>query len=179
MSVATSLTPDQSEVLIYGSLISQGFPDTFSKLATAQSGHETQGWTSPVYNNDNNAFGYGWNGSSYHSYNSVEASVNEYAVYVRKKVASGLFPDLATITDPDQWAQILKSVNYYTDYESIYANGIWNYYDDSLGGGGSGSPPDGSGGGGGPGPVSSGLAISSGVVIFGAVLAFWLLSRPK
>ena len=155
MSLAIDLTPDQSEQLIYSQLIGYGFPDAFSKLVTAQSGHETNGWTSNVYLSDNNGFGYGYTGSGYTSYDSVEDSVQDVAGYIQRKVDAGVFPDPSTITDPDQWAQLLKNADYYTDNESTYANGISRWFNDNL---------------------STVVGISAGLIIF-AVIGYFLLSK--
>ena len=132
MSQANQLVPTQSQQLIYSLLIGQGYPDLFSKLVTAQSGHETNGWTSPVYENNNNAFGYGYTGTSYKNYPDVESSVYDVSGYIDRKVSSGVFPDPSDITTADQWAQLLASVGYYTDYESVYSSGIARWFNDNL-----------------------------------------------
>jgi Mannosyl-glycoprotein endo-beta-N-acetylglucosaminidase len=132
MSVAVNLTPDQSEQIIYSELVSAGIPPALAVLVTAQSGHETGGWSSHVYLTDNNAFGYGYTGSSYKQYSSVEASADDLADYLARRENDGSFPALDTITDPDQYATLLKSAGYYTDSESNYQAGIMNYLNNAL-----------------------------------------------
>lgn len=133
MSLATQLTPDQSEQLIFSSLVSGGIPQTLAQLVAAQSGHETAGWTSNVYLTDNNAFGYGYNGTSYKVYAAVEDSAADLVGYLNRRVADGSFPPLDQITTPDQYAALLKQAGYYSDTETNYLNGLENWLNDNLG----------------------------------------------
>lgn len=132
MSQAANLTTDQSQQLIYSQLIAGQIPDPLAKLVTAQSGHETYGWTSNVYLTDNNGFGYGWNGHSYTSYPDVESSVSDIVGYLNRRVADGSFPPLDQITDATQYATLLKSVNYYEDTETNYLAGIQRWFNNNL-----------------------------------------------
>lgn len=133
MSLANQLTPAQSEQLIFQTLVDNNIPGELATLVTAQSGHETGGWVSPVYKNDNNAFGYGYTGTSYKQYSSVEASVLDLVKYLNNRVADGSFPPLDQITTPDQYAQLLANVGYYTDNETTYLNGIERWLNNNLG----------------------------------------------
>lgn len=130
--IASELTPAQSETLIFNNLVAAGFPAVFARLVTAQTGHETNGWTSDVYINNNNIAGYGFNGTSYKSYQSVEDSVTDLAGYIDRKIASGAFPDPGSIVSATQWADLLKSAGYYTDSAFNYANGISRWFNDNL-----------------------------------------------
>jgi hypothetical protein len=128
MSVANSLTPDESQQVIFSFLKSAySLPDPIAQIITAQSGHETAGWTSSVYKTLNNAFGFGWNGSSYYGYNSVEESVTDVVNWLSNNV-----PDFQDMTDPGIYATALKSANYYEDSETNYVNGIENYLNTAL-----------------------------------------------
>lgn len=155
MSLATQLQPAQSEDLIFQRLVGKGFPDQFSRLATAQSGHETAGWTSNVYRTDNNAFGYGYTGSAYQDYDSVESSVDDFADYVKRKVDQGKFPALTEIKTATDWADLLHNAGYYTDLEANYASGIARYFNANL----------------------KAIAISAGLLIFGSLLLYFLLRK--
>lgn len=135
MSIAANLTPDQSQQLIYQVIRNAGIPDPLAFFVVAQSGHETNGWTSPVYLADNNAFGYGFNGSSYKQYDTVEESATDIVGYINRRVNDGSFPDLSTITTADQYATLLKNAKsgaYYGDTESNYSAGISRWFDDNL-----------------------------------------------
>jgi hypothetical protein len=153
--LAVNLTPDESENLIYSRLIQNGFPDQFAKLVTAQSGHETDGWTSNVYLKDNNAFGYGYDGDSYEQDDSVEDNVDTVSDYIKNKIRLGIFPDPATITTADQWAGLLRQAGYYTDSQSNYAAGISRWFNANL----------------------KTIAISSGLVIFVSLFLYLLLRK--
>lgn len=132
MSLAVTLSPDLAQQVIYKQLRSDNIPDPLSKLVTAQSGHETAGWTSNVFKTDNNAFGYGYNGSSYKYYDSVEESAHELSLYLNRRVNDGSFPPLDQITDAGQYAALLKNAGYYTDSSANYAGGISRYLNDNL-----------------------------------------------
>ena len=137
MSLAVNLTPGQSEQLIYQNLVDANIPGELATLVTAQSGHETGGWISPVYINDNNAFGYGYDGvSSYKQYASVEDSVLDIITYLHSRVNDGSFPPLDQITDASQYAELLKNAKpgeYYTAPLSVYTAGIERWLNNNLG----------------------------------------------
>jgi hypothetical protein len=129
MDTAASLTPDQAQQVIYDTLrTSYGLPDTISKLITAQSGHETAGWTSNVYQTLNNCFGFGYTGGgNYYAYNSIEDSVSDLVNWLSNNA-----PGFQNITDADTYAMALKNGGYYTDTESNYAAGIQNWFNNNL-----------------------------------------------
>jgi hypothetical protein len=129
MDTAASLTPDQAQQIIYSFLrTNYGLGDTIAKIITAQSGHETAGWTSNVYQTLNNCFGFGYTGGgNYYGYNDIEGSVEDVVNWLTANV-----PNFAAITDPAAYAQALSSAGYYTDTVSNYTNGIENYMNDNL-----------------------------------------------
>ncbi len=164
MSIASNLTPDQSQQLIFQTLVNTGgFPVVFSQLVTAESGHETAGWTSNVYLTDNNAFGYGYTGSSYTQYASVEDSVNDMIGYINRRLADGSFPSLEQITSPDQYATLLKNAKpggYFGDTIANYANGIANWLDTNL-------------------TVTEKVVAGGGIIAIFAIIALMLLSSRE
>jgi hypothetical protein len=129
MNTAQNTTPAQAQQIIYNFLrTAYGLPDAISKIITAQSGHETAGWTSNVYTTFNNAFGYGFTGGgNYYGYNSIEDSVSDVVNWLSNNV-----PGFQNLTDPDQYATAIRAKGYYTDTESNYAQGIWDYLNDNL-----------------------------------------------
>jgi Mannosyl-glycoprotein endo-beta-N-acetylglucosaminidase len=129
MDTAANTTPDQAQQIIYDTLRnSYGLGDTIAKIITAQSGHETAGWTSNVYTTLNNCFGFGYTGGgNYYGYNSIEDSVSDVVNWLSNNV-----PNFQNITDPDTYATALKSAGYYTDAESNYAAGIENWINNNL-----------------------------------------------
>jgi|SRR5277367_2883556 len=129
MSVAADLSPDQAQTVIYTFLRnSYGLGDEISKIITAQSGHETNGWTSNIYETLNNCFGYGYSGGgAYYGYNNIEDSVSDLVNWLSNHVS-----DFQNITDPDVYAQALKDNNYYTDTETNYAAGIARWFNNNL-----------------------------------------------
>lgn len=134
MNTAENTTPDQAQQIIYNLLRSgYGLADNISKIIVAQSGHETAGWTSHVYETLNNAFGFGYlGGGNYNGYNSIEDSVSDVVNWLTSKINAGTFPALNTIPDIDTYAQALKDNGYYTDNESNYASGMANWFNNNL-----------------------------------------------
>lgn len=121
---------------IYNRLTSQGIPPLLAGFITAQSAHETGGWTSAVFNDCHNCFGYKWVGqstaagpcnshSAYAAYNSIADSVDEIVYWIARRQQDGSFPDdLTSITSSDQYAALLKNADYYGDTLANYAAGI-------------------------------------------------------
>lgn len=129
MDTAQNVTPDQAQQIIYTYLrTNYALPDPISKLITAQSGHETDGWTSNVWFKYNNGFGYGYQGNGvYYSYPSIQDSIDDLVGWLDRHAAG-----YENFTDPDQYATALKNAGYYTDMESNYANGITRWFNDNL-----------------------------------------------
>jgi hypothetical protein len=127
--IASNVTPDQAQKIIYNYLRSNYvLPDPISKIITAQSGHETNGWTSHIWLTDNNGFGYGYQGNGiYYNYPSIQDSVDDLAGWLGRHV-----PGYENFTDPDQYAQALKDAGYYTDAESNYSAGISRWFNNNL-----------------------------------------------
>lgn len=118
-----------------------GLPQPLAGFLVDQSAHETNGWTSNFFVNNNNCFGYSCSSSSQYqngcssgnadngvqvgNYDSIEDSVSEIIDWIYRRVAQGKFPsDLSTITTSDQYAQLLKAAGYYGDSSSNYAAGL-------------------------------------------------------
>lgn len=129
MDIAANLTPDQAQSAIYSWLrTNYALPDPISKIITAQSGHETGGWTSNVWLSNNNGFGYGYQGNGqYYSYPSIQDSVDDVVGWLDRHM-----PGYENITDKDQYAQGLKNAGYYTDSESNYSAGISRWLNNNL-----------------------------------------------
>lgn len=129
MNTAQNTTPAQAQEVIYTFLrTAYGLPDQISKIITAQSGHETAGWTSNVFLTLNNAFGFGYTGGgAYYGYNSIEDSVSDVVNWLSNNV-----PGFQNITDPDQYAAAIQAKGYFTDNLSTYENGIENWFNANL-----------------------------------------------
>jgi flagellum-specific peptidoglycan hydrolase FlgJ len=129
MNTAQNLTADQAQQVIYDTLrTAYNLPDPIAKIITAQSGHETAGWTSNIYRTLNNCFGFGYSGNgNYYGYNSIEDSVSDLVNWVSNHV-----PDFQNMTDEDEYAQALHDNGYYTDTESNYAAGLERWYNNNL-----------------------------------------------
>ena len=137
-----------SQSLIYTTALQDGMPDNLALLITAQAAHETNGFTSNFFVNNNNAFGYScvtgakWqtgcgsnadNGAPIAVYASVPDSVHELTDWIKRRQSDGSFPaDLSTIADAATYAQFLKNAGYYGDTVANYTAGIENWFSDNI-----------------------------------------------
>lgn len=120
--------------------IADGMPVRLSELIAAQAAHETANFTSKVFVQNNNAFGYKYvkgaiwqdgagrtstEGDPYAKYASLANSVHELTAWIGRRVKEGKFPpDLNTITTPLGYASLLKSCGYYGDTAQNYTAGL-------------------------------------------------------
>lgn len=130
-----------NEATIYNVCRGYGFPDLLSKLIVAQSEHETANFTSAVFQDCKNGFGYSSNyvdnpcnnHSFYKAYDSLSQSADELCRWILRRQKEGKFPtDLNTIKTPEQYAQLLKDSGYYTDTVTNYMNGLKYYFSKIL-----------------------------------------------
>ena len=104
-----------------------------SSSIAAQAAHETGNFTSAIFLDCNNAFGYKAVTSScashpdYQNYANLEDSVNEICQWILRRLNEGNFPPLASITTAAQYAAALKNNGYYEDSLANYTNGILAY----------------------------------------------------
>jgi len=123
---------------IYNKALSDGMPTILATFIVAQARHETGNYTSNVFNTCNNAFGYKWvgqsnaspctgspEGNSYAKYVSLEDSVHELTLWIKRRQKESKFPaSLTAITTPDQYAALLKESGYYGASLQTYLNGL-------------------------------------------------------
>lgn len=117
----------------------QGLPVTLANLVTAQARHESANFTSDLFRDDNNAFGYDYTGNAnqlgpsmrshggsfYAKYATIENSVDEVVDWIYRRVREGKFPaNLEMIQSPNDYATLLKNAGYYEDNVSNYQNGL-------------------------------------------------------
>lgn len=127
--------------LIQGNSVNQGLPDILAEIVVGQSAHETNGWTSNFFINNNNCFGYScvpgakWqdgcsagkadNGQKVGNYNTIEDSCQEMVDWIYRRQNEGKFPsDLESITTSDQYTQLLKDNGYYGDSFANYSTDV-------------------------------------------------------
>lgn len=119
--------------------IADGMPSQLAYLIAAQAVHETGNFTSKLFKENNNAFGYKYvkgamwqegpgrmspEKNVYARYASVTNSVHEVTAWIRRRLKEGLFPPLKEITTPNQYASALKKSGYYGDTIKNYVAGI-------------------------------------------------------
>jgi hypothetical protein len=148
------MTNDQK---IYNTAIADGMPpgkDHLAEFIVAQARHETGNYNSDFFTMGHNAFGYEFvpgarwqlptpgptadNGVPIAQYATLENSVHEITAWIKRRQSEGIFPaNLATISDPAQYAQLLKNADYYGDTVANYTNALVNWLKQigSLGGG--------------------------------------------
>lgn len=137
------MTTKEIGALIYATAFADGMPENMAALIEAQSKHETGLYSSNAFLKNNNCFGYKfvsgakWQAGAgitstehdpYARYDSIEKSVHELTAWIRRRQAGGKFPaDLKTITEPVQYATLLKKCGYYGDPIENYVNGLTHY----------------------------------------------------
>jgi flagellum-specific peptidoglycan hydrolase FlgJ len=136
-----------------GSPYNPGVPERLAVLMVKQAKHETADFSSRVFLEDNNAFGYKYysgspyqtdkgrtstEGDPYAHYATIEDSTREIIDWLYRRKREGKFPDLATITTEEQYAQLLKASGYYGDPVAVYLEGLkrWVYKPVTLAAGG-------------------------------------------
>lgn len=118
--------------IVFDTAISDGMPEQLARLIAAQAAHESNGFTSAIFLDCNNAFGYKVFGNAaacpghpdYELYPTLQASTHEITSWIKRRLQEGNFPSLDTITTPDQYASLLKQNGYYEDSESNYSAGL-------------------------------------------------------
>ena len=127
------------DVTIYETALADGMPRPLALCIVAQSKHETNDYTSDIFLDCNNAFGYRVVTSScvlnpgYQNYNSVAESTHEITAWIKRRLSEGNFPPLNQVVTVDQYAQILKDNGYYEDTLANYLAGLKRWYVDNIG----------------------------------------------
>lgn len=130
--------------LIYDQAIKRGLTPTVANLLVAQARLESADYTSNVFKQNTNAFGYKFVGQSgatrgtvaprsewpnantpgyYAKYRSIEDSANEVISWLFRRQQEGKFL-VNTLTTAGKYAAGLKAGNYYGDSAANYSNGL-------------------------------------------------------
>ena len=136
------MTASQYDTAIYNQALSMGISPALAKIMVAQARYESADYTSNTFNLTNNAFGYkyypgskwqsgqgnrsseyGQDQSSYASYNSVTDSTGEVVDWLKRRQSEGYF-NINDITTATQYADALKSADYYGESSGNYAAGL-------------------------------------------------------
>ena len=115
-----------NDLLTY--LYNTGINNELSGFMVAQSAHETNGWTSDVFKEKNNAFGMMKPDlSDYYTYTGVQYSaldlVNWYTRHRNNILSLPLY-----VGNLKDYVNFLKRNNYFTDTEENYYNGCEYWY---------------------------------------------------
>lgn len=125
--------------IIYNTAKGAGINDTLANIIVADARHETADFTSSIFKEGNNAFGYMYvSGSKYQlpqagrvadngfpaaKYASVEDSTKELIAWLQRREKEGKLK-IAALNTPEAYASALKNAGYYGDKESTYLAGI-------------------------------------------------------
>jgi hypothetical protein len=126
------------EQRVYQTAINGGLPIPLSLLVVAQSKHESNNYTSAIFLDCNNTFGYKAVRSScqlhadYQNYQDIEASTTEIVNWIYRRLNEGNFPPLESITTPEQYAQLLKNNGYYGDSVTNYTAGLIRWFKSNI-----------------------------------------------
>jgi len=115
---------------VYLRLIEAGFNSLQAQYITAQSAHETANFTSQIYTENNNLFGYKYVGqqiakgskNNHAYYESIADSIKDYKRYYNLRGYPTVFPSLA------EFVKTLKRNYYFEAPEAEYLNGVKHFY---------------------------------------------------
>lgn len=136
-----------NEQIVYTTALNDGMPQPLALIIVAQAKHESGNFTSAIFTDCNNAFGYKVFGNAapcpshpdYEFYPSLADSVHEITGWIKRRLNAGNFPALNTITDPGQYAALLQKNGYFTDSLTNYSNGLYAWYQPNINAGISGT----------------------------------------
>lgn len=125
-----------TDQVIYNEAIAQGVPANVAINIVAQARHESGNYTSPLYLNYNNAFGYGYSTSAlnnpyqsgpatgpYAAYATLTDSVDNLVAWLTWHINNGDFA-WTDLVDAANYATSIRSVGYYTDLLNNYVSGM-------------------------------------------------------
>ena len=129
-----------NEQKVYSTALNNNIPGPLALLIVAQSKHESNDYTSAVFLDCNNSFGYkALNASQscplhpdYKKYSNIEESTLEIVNWIGRRLNEGNFPPLDEITTAEQYAQLLKDNGYYGDSVYNYTNGLLNWFKSNI-----------------------------------------------
>lgn len=116
-----------------------GMPPALATLIAAQAAHETSNFTSKVFIEDLNCFGYkrfpgakyqlasgrmSPEGNNYARYATIADSVHEITAWIKRRLKEGRFPPLDEIVTAADYAVNLKKCGYYGDTSINYLTGL-------------------------------------------------------
>lgn len=121
------------DAAIYQQATSQGIPQAVAQNIVAQARHESGDYTSNVFENTNNAYGYGlYAGSPWQTggefegfaeYTNIQNSTGEIVDWLKRREAEGKL-SISSLTTPEAYATALHNQGYFTDTLDNYINGM-------------------------------------------------------
>lgn len=125
---------DVPQEAIYIAFKNAGYPEAWAQLAIAQSAHETGGWTSAIYKENNNLFGMKQpterettatgTARGHATFRSIQDSADDFILYLNARKAF-----TQKFSSPDQYVAWLKSKKYFEDSEKNYLTAVKKWFD--------------------------------------------------
>lgn len=130
-----------NEAIILKTVYEAGLPPFMANLIVAQAKHESGNFSSPVYRDCNNAFGYSaYKGQGacpghtfYKKYNNLKESTIELIEWLIRRQREGNFPGFNSVSSAGHYASLLKKNKYYEAPVSEYEGGLRKFYVDFSG----------------------------------------------
>jgi hypothetical protein len=121
--------------MVYNYIVSLGISPGLAQFMTAQSAHETAGFTSPLLLSNKNLFGMTYAGQGrandsqfgFANYNTQEDSIEDYINWFRIK-RNKPFSLPLIISDCESFVKFLKNNNYFEDDLKTYTTGVINWH---------------------------------------------------
>lgn len=127
------MTAAQYDTAVYNQAVSMGMPSAVAQNIVGQARHESGNYTSDVFRNSNNAFGYkffagakwqkGGNYKGYATYSSIQNSTAEVVDWLKRRQSEGKLT-ITALSSPEAYATALKKNSYFEDALSNYINGM-------------------------------------------------------
>ena len=119
---------------MHNQAIADGLPAALALLVVAQSKHESDNYTSSLFLDCNNSFGYGYGAATcgshnYKGYSSIAASTADVDAWIYNNFSDA---EIAATTTPLQYATLLSKYGYYTDTIANYAAGLENWFESNI-----------------------------------------------
>ena len=120
---------------IYQIARTKGMSDALAKFIAAQAAHETGGFTSRIFQSNNNAFGMKYAGqllalgekNGYANYSNLGKSVEDLIAWYNRKRSLGAYI-FTPVTTLDQYVLFLKTNRYFEAPLNEYLNGCRHFY---------------------------------------------------
>lgn len=134
--MSTSAEKSKYDKIIYDAAIGEGLSPLLASFMVAQANHESDIYSSGVFEHCNNAYGYKYvgqalaepcsgspEGDKYARYKNVGDSAKEVARWIKRRQSQ-----FDSVKTPEEYAEVLKRNGYFGDNLSTYQKAMNNFW---------------------------------------------------